>query len=330
MTESSSRYFLQGGINNGQDVYLYFMDTSTKPNTPYLLVKQSNNLNPGYMVSSTTVDNTGTLGTTFIPTFTVEVIEYSTKISEPVVYKLKDTISSYVAIDNNGFITNTKWTDSSDISSSQCKSIQTDYQPWRSPVAFLAGGNYNFNIGDNTTFSLNEKGDTVNISNLILYIVPVNWYQQGFCVKAAITTLGLTYTYCYITDNKDNVCSDIPYAWTTNSDCNLSLPYSYCRAGTGCSAQCKGPCTKSGQQCNWNIKQETFECDTSIGNVFSGPWWKSTWAIVILSTIAGIAIIFVILLPFLHMKKDEFSDNGMSGNIIYDQDEGYMKITKIG
>jgi hypothetical protein len=329
MGESSSRYFLQGGINNGQNIYLYFMDTSTTPNTPYLLVRQSNNLDPGYMLSSTAVDNTGTLGSTFIPTFKLEVTEYSTIASEPVIYRLKDTVSSYLAIDNKGYITNTKWVDNSDILSSQCKSIQRDYQPWRSPVAFLAGGKYNFNIGDSTTLAIDQTGATVNISNLTLFIVPVTWYQQGFCTKSANTTLGLTYTYCYITGNKDDACSSIPYAWTTNSDCNLSLPYTYCPAGTGCSSQCKGPCSKSSQECNWNISRETFQCDTSIGNIFSGPWWKSTWVIVILSTIAGISVIFTILFLIFHRKKS-VPDKVNGTNIIYDKDDGYMKVNKIG
>lgn len=298
-------YFLDGSILNGQDVYVLF----ASGNTNYILAKSGNS----YVVSSDVIDSRGVNpGSLYIPTFTISVIDYpNLSTNGPVTYRLKDTVAYYLTYDsaNQTLVSNPQQNNNN-----ICSSKQSNYQSWRAPSAFLAGAQYSLTIGGvSPILPIAGQVNQLDISTVDTYFVPTNWYQKGECAKSASGNDALVYHYCYVTDDKLFKCADVPIGWTLMSDCTLGLYYPYCTPGFYCSAQCKSPCSKSSNDCQWNTKTETFQCNLTIGNLANTPWWRSYWFLAILALIIIILLLTLVFIPLArnrdHDKKGEFYDD---------------------
>lgn len=318
---SNSEYFLEGGIMNKESVFLYFSHMMNGEITPYLLIRVDTLGKQSYMLSSTAINNKGVANTSYIPTFVISTSSYSHNGTEPVVYELKDTISSNLGIDSSNMLTNDSW---GDVVNKTCSSYQSLYQPWNEPVSFLAGVGYTFNIGSGPVYIKDINDNLIDLTECVLYMVPVKWYQQGMCSRRADSSLGLTYTYCYIANDKENLCSDIPNAWTSQKDCDVSLEYSYCNMGVTCQSQCKGPCVKKTDKCNWNTGIESFQCDFDSSNLFVGQWWESKWFIITIYIISLSSLIFLILIFVLRSRNKDPEDN----TIVNDKKTGAYLVTQ--
>lgn len=278
----NTEYWLKGAIDISIPIYL----TYNKDKVVYLLTYDDNN---DVLVFSP-------LGKNPIPL--IISLQSSGLVFS---FKTLNNTIKYLSIDNNdllitsnniyifNFITN--------LVNSNTNSILTGI-----PYHLLGsdGRNIKFNTYIPTNTAINISGyvneienNSIIIDNIGIVVLPYIIYGCNKC--STLNNNSYITEGCWIS-NDYTLCTDIEKnsAFTTQSDCNIGIWYTYCGLNNYCSNNCNGPCP-NGNSCLYNNINGTYYCQVNENTTTKKEYW-----LIIGSLVLFILIILILLILYYY------------------------------
>jgi hypothetical protein len=163
------------------------------------------------------------------------------------------------------------------------KFTQTEYADWFPPDVILSSVAYKLSNINGTTGQIFTKPDIKSDtrSAIDLIILPAIWnFGCSSTDIGFVTTLsGSILNWFCTVDPKLGECKGeriVKSGWTNIDDCTIGNNYRYCKTGTMCGDDCKGPCSKKSDDCKYNKNTQKYECVFDPSNFISNTkWWES-------------------------------------------------------
>lgn len=217
-------------------------------------------------------------------------------------YTNSNNILMYMTVDSNGNL-------SSGSSPATFSATQNEYADWSS-VPFLSGVGYSFTVNGNQVLAQSYQANMVTSGNVtIVTTVNSGGKQVGLTsqVKSTINAVpAVIYNGSGCGTSKSIQAVQIiestwaqtgqgPPSYTTLSDCQTGVRYSYCSVGSSCGTNnCRGPCSAgSADTCQYNTVDNGYVCKKAPNDE---PWWQQWWFIMLMVLVGILFFILIITL----------------------------------
>ena len=245
---------------------------------------------------------------------------FDPRVGTPLVFGISDTTHgiflTFSGSNQATMYVGTKWEDNAIVAVPSAKSetlipSSPDVNEW---ADFLAGVHYTIHDGKGSLVSWKAYvPDTSSIQNGIptsiemdngkpkiqlftdtIRVIPTLWYESGTCSSTASSSSVISAETLWITET-----GTVPNGYTSLTDCQVGVRYSYCGKNIDCSKTCKGPCTTNGTSCDYDSKTDGFICMDPPPK--EKPIYEKSWFIA-LAVIIALMLIAVFFLFLFRLK----------------------------
>jgi len=208
------------------------------------------------------------------------------------------------------------------VTASATRITNPTFAPWGDPYVLLASVPYTITNPSGATARIflgnTNTSDTFPATGIIILPVVVfgACLPNGMCAQFSDPHDMVANWYCLTSPQSlfcGNVDDPLNPTWTSRSDANSRLTYSYCPVNRLCGDNgCRGPCENNYDDCNPN--NNTFSCSINTGRfIATSQWYQSPYFIAaVIFVLVMIIIVIIVAISLARKVGQSFAEAAAS------------------